>query len=124
MNYSRQRDLVLQVLRSTKSHPHAEWIYNECKQTMPSISLGTVYRNLEKLVELGLAIKVANVFERERYDATVEPHTHMVCNDCGSVIDIVISDDLTQSLIKESEHLGYDSYGLTFYGKCDKCSQE
>lgn len=91
---------------------------------MPSISLGTVYRNLEKLVELGLAIKVANVFERERYDATVEPHTHMVCNDCGSVIDIVISDDLTQSLIKESEHLGYDSYGLTFYGKCDKCSQE
>ena len=49
MNYSRQRETVYDVLRSTKDHPSADWIYGECKKIIPNIGLATVYRNLEQL---------------------------------------------------------------------------
>ena len=48
-NYSRQREAILEVLRSTDTHPTANWIYTEVKKTIPNISLGTVYRNLKCL---------------------------------------------------------------------------
>ena len=51
MRNSKQRDLILQLVRSAHTHPTADWVYNEARKQMPNISLGTVYRNLGQLVD-------------------------------------------------------------------------
>ena len=48
-NYSKQREVILNVLHSTNTHPTVNWIYSEARKTLPNISLGTVYRNLTEL---------------------------------------------------------------------------
>ena len=50
---SRQRDIILRVVKNTKSHPNADWVYDQVRKEIPNISLGTVYRNLKSLAEAG-----------------------------------------------------------------------
>lgn len=85
---SKKRDTILEVLTGTKSHPSAQWIYEQAKPRIPDLSLGTVYRNLSQFQEDGLAISVGVVGGELRYDGTVEPHPHFVCERCGAVIDL------------------------------------
>ena len=54
MRYSRQRNIIKDIVFSTNSHPNADWVYHEAKNFIPSISLGTVYRNLKQLSEMGI----------------------------------------------------------------------
>ncbi len=122
-NYSRQRETVYQVLSSTHSHPSADWIYARCKQLMPRISLGTVYRNLELLVEQGKAVKIAVAQDKDRYDACVVPHSHFVCSVCGKVEDCVPSDKIEDALVGECDRRGFDRYSLMFFGVCDECKR-
>ena len=53
MKYSKQREALLTLLRSTRSHPSADWLYENLRKEFPNISLGTVYRNLAQLAENG-----------------------------------------------------------------------
>ena len=87
-NYSRQREAVLNVLRSTTTHPSAEWVCGQLKKDFPRLSLATVYRNLRVLVRQGQAVSVGVIGGQERFDARVEPHAHLVCSRCGAVVDV------------------------------------
>lgn len=122
-NYSSRRQAVLQVLQSTKSHPGAESIFEQCRLLIPNISLGTVYRNLALLEERGEIIKVANVAGVDRYDATTAPHVHRICPCCGRVDDVEVSDNLRDALYKEADDKGCQSIQLTFYAKCKECEE-
>ena len=82
--YSRQRELIYQTLMATDQHPTAEMIYNWLKPENPSLSLGTVYRNLNLLADEGSITRMA--FPVERYDANIRPHPHFQCRGCGHVI--------------------------------------
>ena len=84
--YSRQRELIYEALMHTDQHPTAEMVYQWLKPTNPNLSLGTVYRNLNLLVDEGAAVRMA--FPVERYDANVEPHPHFRCEVCGGVFDL------------------------------------
>ena len=53
MNYSRQRELILNIVKGTKGHPTAEWVYRQAKKDIPTIGIATVYRNLNAMVEMG-----------------------------------------------------------------------
>ncbi len=88
MKYSKQRDKILNYVRSVKCHPTAEEVYNEVREELPNISLGTVYRNLDLLSESGdiRRIKIAN--SKDRFDGDLCNHYHAVCVKCGSVQDI------------------------------------
>ena len=86
------RNNIYEYLCGTKEHPSAEMIYNDLKGDSPNLSLGTVYRNLKQLEELGRIIRVTNVNNHERYDANCEDHVHFVCERCGRVIDIMDAD--------------------------------
>lgn len=88
MRYSKQREQILAILRSTKCHPDAEWIYFKVKEIMPKISLGTVYRNLKELVDSGIIDSVETEQKVIRYDADTSPHAHFICEKCGEVKDI------------------------------------
>ena len=83
-----QRLAIYQALYFTKEHPSAEVIYQQVKKRFPMISLGTVYKTLEKFFEVGLIQKVSPVTEVARYDALTGPHHHMVCLECQSIQDI------------------------------------
>ena len=120
-NYSRQRETVYTVLRSTKTHPSADWIYEQCKQVIPNISLGTVYRNLELLAQQGKIVKINVAQDKDRYDADTTQHSHIVCPDCGKVRDCIPSRGIDAALGIECAEHGDTGYSLVFTGLCDDC---
>ncbi len=126
LNFSRKRDAVLSVLRSTNTHPTAEWIYNNLKSEYPDFSLGTVYRNLSLFKEQGIVVTVANVNGQERYDGVVTAHAHFVCKKCGSVADVNCFND-SRDLDERIERLydcEVDRHSLCFYGICSSCKHK
>ena len=82
-----QRLAIYQALYFTKEHPSAEAIYQQVRKRFPMISLGTVYKTLEKFYEVGLIQKVNPITEVARYDAVTGTHHHMVCLQCQSIQD-------------------------------------
>jgi Fur family peroxide stress response transcriptional regulator len=83
-----QRLAIYQALYFTQEHPSAEAIYQQVKKRFPMISLGTVYKTLEKFYEVGLIQKVSPITEVARYDALTGPHHHVVCLECHSIRDV------------------------------------
>ena len=121
-NYSKQREAILNVLRSTNTHPTANWIYMRVREELPKISLGTVYRNLSALAAAGdiLAIDVGDGFEH--YDGDVSPHLHLSCRKCGGIEDFVLKDDLLSQKAKEKGFTPETSVYVV-YGVCKNCNQ-
>lgn len=72
---------------ASESHPTAEEIFEKVRPANPSISLGTVYKTLETLVDSQLAQKVPVSENKMRYDARMEMHHHIYCTNTGEIID-------------------------------------
>ena len=124
--FSKKRQSILECLQNTKSHPNAEWIYNQLKTQYPDLSLATVYRNLNQLKEDGLICSLGEVNGQERFDATVKPHTHAVCIKCGKVIDvecIPAPREFDKQVEKATGFSVYTSF-LQFSGICGDCKKE
>ena len=85
---SRQRTLVYQAVKDSHSHPNAEEVYLLVRRQLPDISLGTVYRNLNLLVEMGLLHRIYTGMGADRFDAVVTAHPHLICSSCGGVFDL------------------------------------
>jgi Fur family peroxide stress response transcriptional regulator len=120
--HSRKREAVLEKIRSTTSHPSADWVYEELRKEIPDLSLGTVYRNLAMFKEEGLIISVGVVNGQERFDGNTSEHTHFVCESCGRVIDVEEElDPELNGLIEKRYDVDVAFHQLTFFGKCDDC---
>jgi Fur family transcriptional regulator, peroxide stress response regulator len=87
-----QREVVLEVVRSTMDHPTADWVHSQARRRLPRISLGTVYRNLRRLAEEGV-IRELNNGPVSRFDGNTGRHYHIRCLGCGRVNDLPISVD-------------------------------
>lgn len=85
---TRQRRAILDVLRSTRSHPTAEWIHQEVRKTLPRVSLGTVYRNLKLLRDMGEITELSYGASLAHYDGWAHPHAHLRCTHCDRVDDL------------------------------------
>jgi len=119
---TRQRKAVLEVVREAKNHPDAAWIYQEVRKRIPRISLGTVYRNLEALVEEGHLIPITRAGEATRYDANTHPHLHLVCEGCGALVDLEVGlPDLLTPLRLAHPDLEVRSVEVTYRGLCPEC---
>jgi len=119
---TRQRTLVLEVLKAAKTHPTALEIYELAKKIMPSISLGTVYRNLEILVKEGVVRCLEFEGEPKRFDGTTTPHAHVKCRICGMVddVDLPILNDIPNIVRQKVGFLGVDVL-VSVWGICPKC---
>ncbi len=117
--YSRQRELIYRTLKASHEHPTAEMIYQALKPTNPNLSLGTVYRNLNLLVEEGIIARMS--FQVERYDADLSPHAHFACSCCGRVSDLMVPYD--EELDRQAAQAGYQVEGhkVLFTGRCADC---
>ena len=122
VRHSETRDKILEYLHSTKAHPSAETIYNALKPTMPTLSLKTVYTNLNFFEEHGQAIRVANVNGIERYDANCEEHVHLVCDECGAVVDIMDADIKKAKKACQVGQAKIKSIQIVLHGTCENCS--
>ncbi len=123
--YSRQRECILNALRKTKRHPSAGSIYDEVRKELPSISLGTVYRNLSELCLSGEVLKIDAGDGTERYDGCAEPHYHMICKRCHSVSDIDVEYDSGLDIqAAEISGADIDFHSVLFSGTCEKCKNE
>lgn len=122
--HSRKRDAILAKLRSTDTHPSAEWVYTNLKPEFPDLSLATVYRNISEFLREGLIISVGVVNGQERYDGNVLPHPHFFCDGCGSVIDVgdSLPDGDLDKLVSEKYGVKIARHEICFHGTCTKCS--
>lgn len=118
--YSRKREAIMQLLRNTKTHPNAEWIYTKLKPEFPDLSLGTVYRNLSMFREEGTVCCVASVNGQERFDADTSSHAHFICNCCGKVEDIEHAPKLQIPPVRGK----VEAYQLNYYGVCEECGKK
>lgn len=86
--YSPQREKILEYVKNTKNHPTADMVYEKMREEFPSISLGTVYRNLQTLSANGIIHKLTTDSGADRFDGDLKSHTHFHCNECGKLFDI------------------------------------
>lgn len=86
--FTHQRQVIYRLLAGTDAHPSPESIYEEVRREIPSISLGTVYKNIKVFVSNGLVREVSPLHETLRLDANLEPHHHLVCVKCKKVEDL------------------------------------
>jgi Fur family peroxide stress response transcriptional regulator len=120
--HSKKRTAILDLIRSVKSHPSADWVYETLRPSIPDLSLGTVYRNIAMFKAEGQIISVGVVNGEERFDGNVSEHTHFVCLNCGAVLDI--DEDLSPTVnaeVGERNGVEVSHHQLTFYGYCEKC---
>ena len=94
MRRTRQREVVLEAVRSTLEHPTADWVYRRARRRIPTISLGTVYRNLKQLAGAGLIREIHAGGQTTRFDGNTGPHHHVRCIGCGRVQDLEMPLDL------------------------------
>ena len=126
MNYSRQRNLILDIIKNTTSHPTAEWVYQEAKKELPSIGIATVYRNLSMFKAKGEIISLGTVNGVERFDGNIEPHVHFICNGCDSVTDLpqIQAPEELNRQVSNATGGTVDMCHLTFTGYCKECGEK
>ena len=103
MRYSKQRELVLRKVEELCDHPTAEEIFDKAAPECPGLSLGTVYRNLNSLVEAGRVRRVSIPGKADRFDHTLCWHSHLYCNACGSVVDADVDEKQVMKLVRNQK---------------------
>ena len=88
LKYSRQREMIKDFLCTRKDHPTADVVYTNVRQQYPNISLGTVYRNLTLLSDMGEIQRLHLGDGVDHFDADTSPHNHFVCKQSGCVQDL------------------------------------
>ena len=129
--YSKQRELILDVLKSRKDHPTAEMLYNEIAQEMPGIGIATVYRNLASLYKTGKIQKIETMQgEADRFDGDLRPHIHFECSKCNEIYDIFLDEEenteLNDKLTELTKIINADftSSKIVLKGLCQKCKEK
>lgn len=118
MRQTKQKDLILNIVNKSFIHPTANFIYKECQKELPNISLGTVYRNLNNLVNIGEIRRIKMPNNIDRFDKLGNYHSHFICYNCSSVIDLNSSNYIKEKTINGNQILDYE---ISFKGICKKC---
>ncbi len=122
--YSKNREVILECLKSTTSHPTAEWIYQQLKPDYPKLSLGTVYRNLSQLKEAGIILSMGTVAGEEHFDGNAMSHPHAVCKQCGCIKDLSEMPAM-ETICKDVElETLFQITELQFLGLCGDCAKK
>lgn len=122
LKYSRQRESIKTYLNNTFEHPTADTVYDHVREEYPNISLGTVYRNLNLLADIGEAVKLTAPDGADRFDANTNPHNHFYCMNCHRVIDLEMEsiEHITEIASKNFDGI-IESHTTTFFGTCGDC---
>ena len=125
MRYAKQRQEVLNVVMASNDHPDAKMVYERVKEVIPKISLGTVYRNLNDLVNLNEIKRISIKDGNDRFDKTICNHNHVYCIICGKVMDVnytISNEDLKK--IEKQTGFKITNSNFNIKGICNNCRKE
>lgn len=121
---SRQREYIKEFLMDRYDHPTADMVYTHVREEFPHISLGTVYRNLSLLSELG-EIRKITCNGPDRFDSNMMPHYHFTCKHCGQIEDLYFEKSPEFSEVHPKDFYGViEKINLDFIGTCQACRKE
>lgn len=124
MKHSKQRDAILAELCARHDHPTADEIYSALKEKMPTLSLGTVYRNLALLANEG-CIRKLRCDNADRFDGNTMAHYHLLCRKCNRLYDLHLSVQEDLNRLAQGDFGGtVEAHDLMFYGICESCSAQ
>lgn len=122
LKYSRQREFIKSSLAQRCDHPTADMLYTSIRKEFPNISLGTVYRNLNLLAEIGEIQKLNFGGGSDHFDAKIAPHYHFVCKCCHQVSDLPMAPLEEITTLAQRYYDGkIDGHNTIFYGICEGC---
>jgi len=124
MKYSRQRELILQTVRQSEEHLSAEQVYERLKPEHNTLSLGTVYRNLNLLAEQGTLCRIPIPGGSDLFDRKNDGHQHMICRGCGRVQDWHIPQvEALDQYLSELTGFAIDRHDFLAWGLCKDCQK-
>ncbi len=118
---TRQRRAILEELMSTTDHPTAAQLHERLRKKMPKLSIGTVYRNLDVLHEMGLVKKLVHAGMETRFDGNTSPHLHIRCTVCGKVADVHDLPFPDIALVNDINGFKVTGYEFEWQGLCPEC---
>jgi Fur family ferric uptake transcriptional regulator len=124
MRLTRQRKIIIETLAEMDTHPTADEFFTVIRKRLPSISLGSVYRNLEVLADAGHILKLELGGNAKRFDGRTKPHAHVRCPECGGVRDLWLEE--IEKVRRKLDRLvstshTFDGYRLELIGPCGLC---
>lgn len=125
MNYSKQREIILDTLSKNAIHPTAEALLEFLKRDDSNVGMTTLYRNLNQLADAGLIKKIGGLEPSAHFDHNTFEHYHFICEKCKKVYDIPSS--VAPDLVKNTtEATGFDitSHDIVFHGICSECKRK
>ncbi len=123
--FTHQRQVIYQAIVGSDEHPTPEAIYERVRRQVPSISLGTIYKNLNTFLEAGLLQEVSLHHGSLRVDARMEPHHHYVCRRCRRITDLdaaAIRPVRVPTTIPAGFHV--ERQNMEIIGICESCSKK
>lgn len=124
--YSKQKEEIFKFIKTSKNHPTAEEVYLGLNETNSNISRGTVYRNLNILVEKGLVKRISISGLPDRFEFIIEPHNHAICTECGKVFNFhyELDNEKLKKIVSKETNLEVFSNEFTIYGICNSCKSK
>ncbi|SHO44707.1 Fur family transcriptional regulator [Anaerocolumna xylanovorans] len=113
---------ILDILRNSRQHLSASEVYWRVKQQVPTVALGTVYRNLNQFADSGQIRRVGRADAADFFEGNTSPHDHAVCIHCGQMTDIVIPG--LRGFLKEQIKGQIISVNLTLNYICPQCAEK
>lgn len=120
VRYSKQRELILNELKGRCDHPTAEQIYSSLKPIHPELSLGTIYRNLNFLSDIGEITKLDVGDGTVHFDRNFHPHVHFVCKECHHIYDLEMDNSIFKQLLNHHLHR-VEKANIILNGVCEEC---
>ncbi|MDQ3750675.1 MAG: transcriptional repressor [Acidobacteriota bacterium] len=124
LGLTKQREVVLQVIRDAKEHLTANEVFDRAKQLLPTISFATVYNSLRFLKDAGHIGEISFGNGASRFDALTSRHDHAICTNCGKLVDMEI--ELPAEIVKQATKFSkfkLESIELTLRGLCPECNK-
>lgn len=120
-----QKQLVLEAICALKNHPTVDEVYKYISEKYPGISKGTVYRNINTLVNAGIIVRVSCPAGPDRFDHMLQKHYHASCRQCGCFMDVPLEYHChLDSLVSDLTGYKIDSHDIVFNGLCADCKKK
>lgn len=124
MRYSHQRELILKEVCKRTDYPTAEQLCTNLRAACPRLSLGTVYRDLNTLVEAGKIRRVSVPGFADRFGSIEAPRQHLYCRVCRRIIDLPGGQEKLEALVHSYPEITAEDYSLTVFGVCADCAAQ
>ena len=124
LSVTHQRHVIYRALMQMHGHPSPEAVYEAVRREIPSISLGTVYKNIKTFVDAGVLREVSLHHGSARLETNLEPHHHMVCSRCKAIVDLDESDFVAPRLKRRApDGFRVHRMSVEVIGLCKNCAR-